>query len=120
MQKVGKVKQALVGIAIGITNGFFGAGGGMLAVPVLKRMYKLEDHKAHASALSVMLPLSAVSAAVYAFSNLPELGILLWAGGGSIVGAVVGGLMLGKIPNVWLSRVFAALMIVAAVRMVIF
>ena len=46
--KKGKnIKLALSGVAVGAVNGMFGAGGGMLAVPLLKRV-GLTQREAHA------------------------------------------------------------------------
>ena len=42
-------KYALSGGAAGIANGLFGAGGGMLLVPLLTRWAKLEDKPPSAS-----------------------------------------------------------------------
>ena len=45
-------------------NGFFGAGGGMVLVP-LSRLCKTDERRAFATCLSIILPLSVLSAAVY-------------------------------------------------------
>ena len=55
----------LGGLAVGFANGFFGAGGGMLAVPVLTFIMGLEEKKAHATALLIILPLSIISSIIY-------------------------------------------------------
>ena len=63
------IKNILWGIPIGFVNGFFGSGGGVVAVYVLKRVFKLEDKKAHATALSIILPLSCASLFMYKGAN---------------------------------------------------
>ena len=56
----------LAGALAGFINGFFGAGGGMVLVPLLLWLVRLEDKAAFSSAVAVILPLCAVSIAVYA------------------------------------------------------
>ena len=59
------IRYGICGAAAGLINGFFGAGGGMVLVPMLIRFGKLEDKKAFSSAISIILPLCLVSIAVY-------------------------------------------------------
>ena len=50
-----KVINIGFGFFIGIINGLLGAGGGMLAVPALKKL-GLSQKDAHRNALAVILP----------------------------------------------------------------
>ena len=59
-------KCAVAGALAGVLNGFFGAGGGMLLVPLLIRWVKMEERKAFTSVF-IILPLCVVSAAVFLF-----------------------------------------------------
>ena len=60
-----KTKIALTGCVVGLLNGFFGSGGGVIAVPML-RSCGFEQRSAHACSLAVTLPLSLVSVIIYA------------------------------------------------------
>ena len=53
------------GLAVGLINGLLGAGGGMLAVPILAKA-GLSQREAHAGSLAVILPLSLFRAAFWA------------------------------------------------------
>ena len=68
-----KVKRGflsvLVGCFVGFINGFFGGGGGMIAVPTLAKFYDLEEKKAHATSIAVILPLSIASSIIYLFKE---------------------------------------------------
>ena len=52
-----EVKSIVCGAATGAANGLFGGGGGMIAVPLL-RAQGLEEKRAHATAIAVILPVS--------------------------------------------------------------
>ena len=58
-------RAAAAGAAAGLANGFFGAGGGMLLVPLLAGWCRLPGKTCFTTALAVMLPLTLVSLAIY-------------------------------------------------------
>ena len=49
----------LAGAAAGLTNGFFGGGGGSVLVPMLTRVCGLDQRRAFATSVAVILPLCA-------------------------------------------------------------
>lgn len=49
-----------IGFLTGIINGLFGSGGGTIIVPALVFLIGMEDFKAHATAISIILPLSII------------------------------------------------------------
>ena len=118
MKKKGKTWG--VGLAVGFVNGLFGSGGGTVLVPALERVLKLSAHKAHATAIAVILPLSLLSLGIYAFRTdfLWKEAALLSLGG--VVGGPVGAKLLSRFSGKWLHRIFGAFMLVAAVRMIWF
>ena len=66
-------KCLLTGGLAGFVNGFFGAGGGMIVVPLLILLVKLEDKNAFSSAISIILPLTIVSLVIYAKNGALDL-----------------------------------------------
>lgn len=104
-----------VGFGIGFINGFLGAGGGILLVPVLSAIIKEPVKVAHATAVVVILPLCIASGIVYILKGFYsfEIGwkILI----GTLAGGVLGTFLLKKLTNNWISLVFAVVMIVAGV-----
>ena len=50
-------KSVLAGAAAGLTNGFFGGGGGSVLVPMLTRVCGLDQRRAFATSVAVILPL---------------------------------------------------------------
>jgi uncharacterized membrane protein YfcA len=59
------LRYSLSGAAAGVINGFFGAGGGMVLVPMLIRFCGLEDKEAFSSAIGIIFPICLISIAVY-------------------------------------------------------
>lgn len=112
-------KTWITGLATGIANGFFGAGGGTLLVPALERLLNIEEHKAHATAIAVILPLSAASAVIYGFSIDVEWEKILWVSIGGVIGGFAGAKLLSRFSGKWLHIIFGGFMLAAGVRMVI-
>ncbi len=109
---------AAAGLGIGIVNGLLGAGGGMIAVPILKKL-GLEQKSAHANAVAIILPISILSAVLYLFKdyvNLSDSFIYIPTG---VLGAVIGAYILRKISPVWLKRIFGGFMVYAGVRLLL-
>jgi len=106
-----------IGLVVGFANGLFGAGGGTLLVPALEKILKLETHKAHATALAVILPLSVISAVFYTWGVDVDWKTVLLVSSGSVVGGVIGAKVLKRISATWLNILFGAFLAVGAVRM---
>lgn len=108
----------MLGTATGLVNGFFGSGGGMIAVESLERS-GIESKKAHATSILAILPLSVVSSVVYylrgSFSFRTETVSLLI---GASVGGLLGAMLLGKLSAKWIDLIFTLLMLLSGIRMV--
>ena len=106
----------LAGSAAGIINGLFGAGGGMVLIPLLRRLTGLDDHKIFSVSVAVILPICAVSLwAASGDSTLPwreALPYLIGSGGGGWLAARYG----SKIPVKWLHRSLGLLILWGGVR----
>ncbi len=114
-----KVKCAIAGLLTGALNGFFGAGGGMLLVPLLIRWVKLDERCAFATSVFIILPLCIVSAGVYLFragiNPAPAIPFLI----GGLAGGFIGGRIFKQIPTAWLHRVFGLLLLYGGIRCLI-
>jgi hypothetical protein len=114
-----KYIAAFIGMAAGICNGLFGAGGGTVLVPGLEKFIPLETHKAHATALAVMLPLSLASVLVYTLSGTVEVKwmTVLYVSAGGVAGGVIGAKLLRKLSAAWLNILFGLFLAAGALRM---
>lgn len=115
-----KVYMAVTGALTGIANGFFGGGGGMIVVPLMTFLLKIQTKKAHATALAVILPITIISAAIYFMSGNFDFATGIPTGIGVVLGGVVGAWLLGKLSANWLTRIFAVVMFIAGVKSLFF
>ncbi len=111
-----KLLTTIAGFFVGVINGLLGAGGGMLAVPLLKKL-GMEQKDAHRNAVAVTLPLTVLSAVLYISSGKTDVVdsfIFIPTG---LVGAYLGTKLLGKISPKWLGVIFGGFMIYSGVRL---
>ena len=112
------VRTAIIGFLVGLVNGVFGSGGGTVLVPCLVFLMGIEDHKAHATAISIILPLSLISSFIYFRYDVVDLALTLKVAIGSVLGALCGSCMLNRFSVNALRKIFGIFMILAALRMV--
>lgn len=110
--------SSCVGLVTGVANGLFGAGGGTIVVPALEKFLKVETHKAHATAIAIILPLSVLSALIYLRGVQMDWKMALYVSAGGVAGGYTGALLLSKISAKWLHKIFGLFIIAAAVRMI--
>ena len=110
-------KIKFVGLAAGLANGLFGAGGGTVLVPALEKFMKYETHKAHATTLAVVLPLSIISAVVYTWGVDVDWKAVLLVSAGGVAGGILGAKLLNKLSGAWLNMLFGAFLAAGALRM---
>lgn len=113
-----KTFNRIMGIIIGMINVTVGACGGIIAVECLKKN-KLDQTKAQATAISIILPMTIISAILYFYKHheiISTAGIFLIPG---IAGSLVGSTLLPHIPTGILKKAFSVFMIYAGVRMIL-
>ena len=84
-----RTKYMITGLLAGVANGFFGAGGGLFLVPLFVGWVGLEQRKAFATSVAVVLPLCVAALVSYVRKGgvdlataLPYLaGVLMLYGG---------------------------------------
>lgn len=105
------------GFFAGIVNGFLGAGGGMIIVPMLVKS-GLDRKQAHATSVCIILPICIFSAYMYISSGKvtinDALPYLIWG----VLGSIIGSIILPKINQNLLRKIFGILLIWASYRMV--
>ena len=123
-KKVNSVKKQklflmLSGAVIGFLNGFFGGGGGIICVPILEKVLKLDNKHAHATAIAVIFPLSIISAFIYVYKGYIESLPLLTIGLGVVLGGIIGSYALKFLPPKAVRVIFAIIMFVGGLKLII-
>ena len=116
------VKKVIIGLAgglfVGFLSGFFGGGGGMIAVPLLVFALGLKEKQAHAKAIFAILPISIASAVVYILNGSVNYSNLGFTSIGFVAGGILGALLLKKFNNKVLRIIFSLIMIGAGIKII--
>lgn len=117
---LGVLKLVGVGVVSGIINGFFGAGGGLLLVPMISFIQKDGSKKAHATTLVCVMFMCLASSVIYFLKKQINYKLILVCGIGSLVGSLLGTKLLKKLKNNIIDLVFSGVLILAGISMIIF
>lgn len=102
------------GLGAGAINGLFGAGGGMVLVPLLTQLTDLEDREVFPASVSIILPICLVSLSITWTNDGLSLALPYLAG--SALGGIAAGLWGRKLPVKWLHRILGLLILWGGVR----
>lgn len=123
------IPTLIVGFLVGVFSGFFGLGGGVIAIPLMVRFLNIPIHKAMGISITFVFFAAIVGAAGYAYNgwgqaNLPphSLGYIhiagwVLAGIPSIFMAQWGAKVARRTKPLRLRQVFAVLLMIVGIRM---
>ena len=106
----------LAGLGAGAVNGLFGAGGGMILVPLLSVMTDLKEDQIFPASVSIILPVCLVSLSITYQSGIIPWGQTCIYLAGSLVGGIMAGILGRKIPTKWLHRLLGILVLWGGIR----
>lgn len=89
----------------------------MIAVPMLEKS-GLDTKKAHATSIAVTFIFSLISCIVYSLNQNINFKTALKFVPMGVIGAVLGAVLLKKINNKYLHKIFGLLMIIAGIRLI--
>ena len=112
------LKRVFVGLIAGIISGLFAAGGGMIVVPALIHVFKLEDAKARATSVFAILPMVVASGILYYKSNYIDWNLGIKCAIGGVIGGIIGAKLLKKISTRTLKILFIMFLIYTSVKMI--
>ena len=110
------IGAGITGFCAGSLNGLFGAGGGMVLVPFMRKLTDADEETLFPCSVAILFPICIVSLLFadgwkqFSWSNaLPYLI-------GSFVGGLCAGMFGKRVPALWLHRTLGILIIWGGVR----
>lgn len=110
-----KILLSLIGTAAGAINGLFGAGGGMVLVPLLGAKVGLSENERFPASVAIMAPVCIIALLFSGLNNLTYHQALPYLFG-SAIGGTAAGLWGHKIPTVWLHRFLGGIILWGGIR----
>lgn len=114
-----KKKSFLWGIPIGFINGFFASGGGIIAVLILQKFFRLDEKKAHATSIIIILPLTVAGALVYSLSAPVKYSVVIGCAISATAGALLGAKLLSRLSGRFIRTGFGIVMIIASWKLIL-
>lgn len=111
-------RDIAIGAVTGLASGLFGVGGGIILVPILVILFKVDQLKAQATSL-VVVALAAVSGAItYSLADSVAWPAVPFLIAGGLVGTLVGTIGVKKVKARVLKLAFGVLLVFVAIRIV--
>ena len=106
----------LAGLAAGAITGLFHSGGGLILVPLLPKLVKVEERQIFPCSVSIIMPICVV----VLFAGNIHTGIPLQDALPYLIGGITGGIIAAingsKIPVKWLHRMLGILIVWGGIR----
>lgn len=107
-----------IGLFSGVVAGMVGVGGGIVIIPALVFFLGFSQGTAQGTSLAMMLPPIGVLAAInYAKAGMVDWKVAMIMAAAFIIGGWAGSKLAITLPEMAMKRIFAVLLVVAAVRM---
>jgi uncharacterized membrane protein YfcA len=113
------VPLVLIGLAAGFFSALFGVGGGIIVVPLLLLIGRLQERPAMATSLAAIGIIALAGTVSYAFHGELKPGAAAMVGLPAAVGAVAGASLQQRIANRTLSLLFALLLVGVGVKLLV-
>jgi uncharacterized membrane protein YfcA len=112
-------KDIAIGAVTGLTSGLFGVGGGIILVPILVILFKVNQHKAQATSLVVVALAAVTGAMTYALADSVAWLAVPFLIIGGIVGTLLGTIAVKKVKDRILKLVFGIFLVFVAIRIAV-
>lgn len=103
-----------IGAAAGVLSGLFGVGGGIVIVPGLVLLGRMEQRRAHATSLAAIVPIALAGVVGYALDDAVDWAAAGLLTAGAIAGTVAGTRFLRRVPERGLRIIFALFLLISA------
>jgi len=109
----------ITGLAIGALSGMLGIGGAIVLVPTLVIGFGFSQVRAQGTSIAALVPPIGIFAAVqYYRHGMLDMRAAGLIAAGFVFGAFVGASFVPLVPQIWLKRAFATMLVYVAVQLV--
>ena len=106
---------SIAGATAGAVNGLFGAGGGLVLVPMLGKKVGLSEQERFSASIAIIAPVCVTSLLISGKWEISVTELLPYLIG-SAIGGVAAGLCGRKIPTTWLHRFLGGIILWGGLR----
>jgi len=107
----------LLGLAAGTLSGMLGIGGGIIIVPALHQLFKVPMNQAVGTSLLIIIPTAITGSITHYMKGNLDVGLALLVMVGAVAGGYLGARLASVMPELWLRRAFALLLLYVAFNM---
>lgn len=108
----------VVGLVVGVLSGLIGIGGAVVLVPVLVLGFGFSQGRAQGTTIGALVPPIGIFAAIQYYRNgMLDVRVAALIGVGFVFGALGGATVVPYIPQVWLKRIFASVLVYMAAQL---
>lgn len=111
---------AIIGLVSGVASGLFGVGGGIVMVPAMVLLMKLDMKVAVATSLVVIIPTSVANSILNHSLGRIDWRMVLALAPLAVVGGLAGTWLKEQIPSLDLKRAFGGFIILVGVKLLFF
>lgn len=111
------LRALAVGVVAGFLSGLFGVGGGILIVPGLVLLARMQQRLAHGTSLAAIVPIAVAGVFGYVLDGKVDGAAALCIAAGAMLGAVGGTKALHVLPQRTLRLAFAGILLLTAARL---
>lgn len=114
----GKIKIISIGFLAGIVSGLFSSGGGMILVPSLTHILKIDEIKARVLSITSILFMVIASSFFYFKNDHLDIWFSIKCAIGGLIGGYIGAKLLKKKNEKILKILFILLIIYTSIKMI--
>lgn len=110
------LKKIILALVAGIISGLFGAGGGLILVPALTHLFKLNEREARGTTIFCILPMVLTAGIFYSTNSFIDWSIAVKCAIGGVIGAFIGSNLLKKLSDKFLKITYIVFLVYVAYR----
>jgi hypothetical protein len=110
----------VTGALVGLLSGLLGVGGAIVLIPVLTLIFGFSQGRAQGTSIGALVPPIGIFAAIqYYKSGLLDVRAAALIASGFVFGALAGAAIVPHVPQIWLRRAFASLLVYVALQLML-